>query len=331
MTPSISGRTSRREWRIRGGPLLRAEPQKADRGHRKCLLRAIRLGLAVLVASVISGIGTAYSQPVPEAFRGSDQPVDSLRAALHLPVTTSIRSAYMRRVAPAMGASSPTGFGARAGDLHVGAALQWRARSYWRADGTQVDPPIDGAVAAGVGLGNPEKVLGLQVDVISFSTVRSGFGTNMGVDLKVHRVFPHQISVALGYESAFVRGETDSGSSRYAVISKWTALREDPEGVFGSLVISAGLGDGRFRPVAAWNEESSRPYPFGSIGLRIFEPLSLIADWTGQDLAIVASVAPFRRLPAVASLGFRDIAGSGYPNPRFVAAGSYLLRYPIPF
>jgi hypothetical protein len=194
-----------------------------------------------------------------------------------------------------------------------------------------VDPPVDGAVAAGVGFGNPERWFGLQVDVISFSTVRSGLGKNMGVDLKVHRILPHQISVALGHESAFVRGETDSGSSRYGVVSKWTALREIPDGVFGSFVISAGLGDGRFRPVEAWNEDSSSPHLFASIGLRILEPLSLVADWTGQDLAIVASVAPFRRLPAVASLGFRDIMGSGYPNPRFVAAAAYHLRYPTPF
>lgn len=307
------------------------------RSTRRCVqpirwfaLKSIALLPLPFFAALALNIGSSANAQSPPG-EAEDARLDSLRSSLHLPVPTIAQPGTIRRAAPAMGASSPTGFGARAGDLHVGAALQWRARSYWRADGTQVDPPVDGAVAAGVGLGNPEKVFGLQVDVISFSTVRSGFGTNMGVDLKVHRVLLHQISVALGYESAFVRGETDSGSSRYAVISKWTALREDPEGVFGSLVISAGLGDGRFRPVAAWNEESSRPYPFGSIGLRIFEPLSLIADWTGQDLAIVASIAPFRRLPAVASLGFRDIAGSGYPNPRFVAAGSYLLRYPIPF
>jgi len=260
-----------------------------------------------------------------------EQALDSLRAELRLPIPTVASPGSVRRSAPAMGASSPTGFGARAGDLAVGASAQWRARSYWRTDGTRVEPSPDGAVGAGVGFGNPERLLGIQVDVVSFSTVRSGVGTNMGVDLKIHRVLPYQLGIALGYESLLVRGETDSGSSRYAVISKWTALREDPGSSFGSAVISAGLGDGRFRSVDAWNRESSNPHLFGSVGVRIAEPLAAVVDWTGQDLALIASVAPFRRWPLIASFGFRDIAGSGYPNARFVASGSYQFRYPIPF
>jgi hypothetical protein len=312
------------------------DPQLVLRADRpgSCRNGGTRLTVPPVAAAalflVLVPIGAGYGQLATDTAIDRVEPADSLRAQFHVPVAESARSPAFQRVGPAMGASSPTGYGARAGDLYLGAALQLKARSYWRRDGTQVDPPVDGAIAGGVGFGNPERLLGLQVDVISFSTVRSGVGTNMGVDLKVHRALPHQIGLALGYESAFVRGETDSGSSRYAVLSKWTALREDSEGLFGSLVISAGMGDGRFRPVDAWNEDSSRFYPFGSIGLRIFEPLSVIADWTGQDLAVVVSVAPFRRLPAVASLGFRDVAGSGYPSPRFVAAASYAFRYPVP-
>ena len=96
-----------------------------------------------------------------------------------------------------MGASSPTAFGAQWGDLFVGAAFQARARN--------VDTH-DGSVAAGFGIGNAWRLVGLEVAAISFSTFRSGWGRRMGVDLKLHRMLPGNVGIAVGWESALLRG-----------------------------------------------------------------------------------------------------------------------------
>jgi hypothetical protein len=48
-----------------------------------------------------------------------------------------------------------------------------------------------------------------------------------------------------------------------------------------------------------------------------------VADWTGQDLTALASVAPFRRFPLVVSLGAADLTGaSNQRTPRLVGSAS---------
>jgi hypothetical protein len=216
-----------------------------------------------------------------------------------------------------MGANSPGGFGARWGDAFVGAAYQANIRN---------SPASDGAVAAGVGLGNPWTLVGLDVAVVSFSTLRSGWGNRMGMDFKVHRILPGLIGIAVGWESALLRGGTDGLRSRYAAASRWFQLRED-DAVFSALVVSAGVGNGRFVRPDDWAAGERIGY-FGSVAFRVAPPLSVIADWTGQDLALATSVAPFERHSVILVAGFVDLTGTaGDDGPRFVTSASYGFRF----
>ena len=216
-----------------------------------------------------------------------------------------------------MGANSPGGFGARWGDAFVGVAYQANIRS---------STGNDGAVAAGVGLGNPWTLVGLDVAVVSFSTVRSGLGRRMGVDFKVHRVLPGLIGIAVGWESALLRGDTDGLRSRYAAASRWFQLRDD-DALFSALVVSAGMGNGRFVRPDDW-VAGKRIGFFGSVAVRVAPPLSVVADWTGQDLALATSIAPFERHSVVFVAGFVDLTGTaGEDGARFVISASYGFRF----
>jgi hypothetical protein len=165
----------------------------------------------------------------------------------------------------------------------------------------------------------------VEVDVISFSTVRSGWGKRMGVDLIVHRLLPGGFGIALGWESLLQRGMTDGGRSRYAVVSRWWHLKEDDSAWFSGLALSAGVGDGRFRAYDDWKVDRKVVNAFGSAALRVAGPVSVVADWTGQDLMLAGSVAPLTRFPLVISTGLADVTGRAGDGSRFVATVSYTV------
>lgn len=245
------------------------------------------------------------------------QAPDSLRARFRLaepPVIEATSPA--RRPAPAMGANSPTAFGAAYGDAFVGASYTARARN--------VDAG-DGAVAMGIGVGDPWRWVGVEVDVVSFSTLRSGWANRVGVDLIVHRLLPGGFGVAAGWESLLQRGYTDGDRSRYLVVSRWTQFRDDDSAWFSGLVLSAGVGDGRFRSFDDWQADRDRVNVFGSAALRVAGPVSVAADWTGQDLMLAGSVAPLARFPLVLSAGMADVTGRAGDGARFVATASYTV------
>lgn len=229
--------------------------------------------------------------------------------------------------APSMGASSPTAFGLGWGEAYLAANFQARVRY-------SADP--DGALAAGLGLGDPAKLLGLEIDVISFSTLPSrggpaGFGGVLGVDVKLHRLFSRAFGLAVGWESVLSTSyqgvETDGGSNQYAVFSAWIPISES--GPFRDLVLSLGAGSGRFLPERKWADDADQFGPFGSIALRIAPAVSLVADWAGQDLLLGTSFAPLSRHSLVINAGVADVLGTtgGTGQARFVASTSYAFRY----
>jgi hypothetical protein len=70
---------------------------------------------------------------------------------------------------------------------------------------------------------------------------------------------------------------------------------------------------------------------FGALGLQVAEPVSVTADWSGQDLFAGVSVAPARRVPLVITAGFADLTGSAGDGARFVLATGLGFRYLPPF
>ena len=234
-----------------------------------------------------------------------------------LPVTLT-PSTLGAAASPGSSSGSPTAFGADFGSFFMGASFQER---------TRFTDTSDGSISAGFGLGNARKSVGLEVAVSVLDLSTRG-GDNAAFDrgsfsFKLHRVLPNNFAVAIGYENGIVWGFTDAGSSVYGVASKIFALQDSASKPFSSLTVSAGIGSGRFRSEDDFNDDENTVNVFGSVGLRVVEQVSAIADWTGQDLTLGASFVPFRNIPIVVTPAVSDITGSAGDGARFILGVGY--------
>lgn len=257
--------------------------------------------------------------PAAAAQTPDSVPLDELRDALRLPgEATHTPSGY----APSPTISTPTAFGASWGQQFAGASYQERTRF------TDLQ---DAAFAVGVGVGDADRWVGLEVAATSYSVRRDGgpFATG-GISFKLHRALPGTAAIAVGVENAISWGGSDAGRSPYAAVSKVFRLNDDPRRRFGAVIATAGAGTGRFRSeddIAA--DDDGAVTPFGSVALLVAEPVTVVANWTGQDLAVGTSFLPFRGVPLVFTPAMTDITNSAGDGARFVLGVGYGFRYPI--
>lgn len=226
------------------------------------------------------------------------------------------------RPGPAGSVSVPTAFGVETGEFFVGAAYQGRTR-YTDED--------DAALVFGIGVGS-RRVVALEAAVTSFSTIRGdGPGADGGLSLKLHRALPHQTGIAVGWENGVQWGQTDADETLYAVATRIVHLRADPTTPFSTAVATLGLGTGRFRPEDAVADGRETVGVFGAVGVRVTEPVSAVADWTGQDLNVALSITPIRRVPLVVTPGVADITGTAGDGARFILSVGYGMGFRLPF
>jgi hypothetical protein len=275
--------------------------------------RPERIGMAVATLLLTAGASPAIGQQVDP------------RAELRLPLPPAhFVGARGSIAAPAISIGVPTAFGAGWGDVFVGAGLQSRTRYADR---------VDGGAVVGFGLGDPWRFVGLEVSVSQFGTFRSC--CRGGVSAKGHRMVTRATSVALGWENVTGWGRlpggaenahwTDGGSSLYGALSHIFLLREESYQPLSSVAVTVGGGNGRFRRERDILDGRERVNGFASVGVRVLEPLSVVASYTGQDVAAGASVVPFRRLPVVVTVGAADLT----TDPRLVAGVGIGLSYPF--
>jgi hypothetical protein len=223
---------------------------------------------------------------------------------------------------PAASISSPTGFGVDMGEGFAGFAYQARTRFTHTNDGSAV---------VGIGLGDRERLVGLEVAATSYSTLRGGGPLETGgLSFKLHRSFGDVWGVAVGYENLVRWGGSDAGRSPYAAVTRVFQL-QDPSRPFSALAATVGAGGGRFRSEADIAADKKTVNPFGAIGLQVIEPLSLTADWNGQDLFAGVSVAPIRRVPLVINAGWADLTRNAGDGPRFILSAGLGFRWLPPF
>ena len=139
-------------------------------------------------------------------------------------------------------------------------------------------------------------------------------------------------SVALGWENAATWGRmagadeaTDAGSSVYLVGSKVLRLRENPAQPLGSMSLTLGVGTGRFRTEEQILDGRETVGVFGGGSVRLAQSVSLIADWTGQDLVAGVSLAPLRGVPLMLTPGVADLT----TEPRFILGVGYGFTFHV--
>ncbi len=278
--------------------------------------RATPMAAAGMIALALSGLGISAQA----------QQADSLQQKWLLPYPEDAQAppveiaAEKARSAPGTSTGSQIAFGASWGTAYAGIGYQHRTRYLSR---------MDGAASVGFGLGNAQKLVGLDLSVASLGSFRSFGRYSLGV--KAHRILPGNAAIAVGMENAAVIGFTDSRRSLYAVGSKQFTLRETPNEFFSSLMVSAGAGNGRYLSESDFSTGKNGMNLFGSVGLRVAEPVGLIADWTGQDLALAVSLVPFKSIPLVITPGLADVTGTAGDGARFTVGagvGVHFLTFP---
>ncbi|HEY9875216.1 MAG TPA: S-layer homology domain-containing protein, partial [Candidatus Obscuribacterales bacterium] len=222
-------------------------------------------------------------------------PVETLREQFQIsePPTIEVPVASAAVGVPAVSLTTPSAFGADFGDFFLGAGYQ---------STTRYTDTNDAGVAVGFGLGNARNLAGLEVGLASFSTSRSGLLNTGAISFKLHKLLSNDLAIAIGAENSIRYGTTtDAIPSGYGVVSKIFRLQDDASKPLSAVTVSLGVGGGRFRSESDILDGKNSVNVFGALGVRVARPLSLLADWNGQDLTLGASIAPFRNIPLVIS------------------------------
>ena len=222
------------------------------------------------------------------------------------------------QASPALSIVIPTGFGADNNTGFISATYQNRTRY------TDVS---DGSLGVGVGLGDARKSVGVEVSyaIASFGGSR-GFGSG-GFNVKVHRQLPNDFAVAAGWNGFLnLGGRNDFEQSLYGAVTKVFRTRDDINLPFSRVAVTAGIGNGQFRSEDAVAKGENNINVFGNVAVRVAQPVSLIAEWSGQDLGVGLSVAPFKNIPLVITPAVRDIIGAGN-GPRFVLGSGFAFKF----
>jgi len=244
--------------------------------------------------------------------RAVAQNVDSVRESYIIALPPRVELSKIRvRASPGSSSVTPTAYGAEWGDVFVGAGYQARTR-YSDLD--------DGAVVAGLGFGNSQRTIGIELALTSFTTVRDGFFTGSSLSFKLHRALTRNLTLAAGWEDAIhsAAPATDGGSSIYGVLSSYIPTRETEGAPFSSITLSGGVGGDRFQSEKDFDAGKHGVGVFGSVGVQVLSPISLLAEWTGQDLTLGASIVPFTRIPLFITPAYADVTGSAGDGARFI-------------
>lgn len=215
---------------------------------------------------------------------------------------------------PALSIYIPVGYGADRNTVFLSGSYQ----SSVRKDSGDV-----GAAGIGIGLGNAAKTVGVELSYALETSENFGEG---GFNAKIHRQLGQDLAGAVGWNGFLNFGRNDFEQSKYGVITKIFRTQPSLNSAFSRVSVTAGVGDGQFRSNGAVKAGDNNVNVFGNVAVRVIRPVSLIAEWTGQDLALGLSIAPFKNVPLVITPAVRDLAGAG-DGARFVLGAGTAFRF----
>jgi len=214
--------------------------------------------------------------------------------------------------APSSSIASPSGYGAQWTDFFAGVSVQNRPRFRTKANGTGF---------VGFGLGNARELLAFEVSIGLHGLIPPG--DKGALNLKIHRLLPGDLGVAIGWDNVLGWGGTDGKSAFYLAMSKNFHLKSRDTDWFSMLTLHSGVGSGGYRSEEAVFTDQNTLGWFASVGLRVLAPITIIANWSGQDLFAGFSVTPFRKTPFAFTFAAQDLTGRAGDGVRFVASVAY--------
>jgi hypothetical protein len=187
----------------------------------------------------------------------------------------------------------------------------------------------DAGAAVAISLGNPKDYVGFDLiwNIQGLSNT-SGAPNNFGdgtLSLQLSRLLTNDWSLGFGMEN-FVRFSGRNGGNvqnYYLVTTKYFALDEDTSKPFSVLYTSISLGTGRFLPAGNFNLYGGDGVNvFGSTAIQVVEGVNGIVEWSGQDLNLGISLAPFANFPLIITPGVVNLTKNNNGGAAFVITTS---------
>ncbi len=231
---------------------------------------------------------------------------------------------------PGLSVANPTGFGADGGSGAKGVSL-FSSGSFQQRTRFSKPDKSDGGIGFGLGFGDAAKAVGAEVSytVASFGGSRD-FGAG-GLNFKIHHRINEDLSVAIGGNGVFTTDKSvDFGGSYYGAVTKIVRTRPSLCKPFSRVALNGGLGNGQFRTQDDIVKDQNTVGFFGGVAVRVFCPVSILVEWTGQDLATGLSLAPplpTRKVKFAITPAIRDIVGAG-DGPRFIISAGISFQLP---
>ncbi|AFZ49135.1 hypothetical protein [Dactylococcopsis salina] len=253
-----------------------------------------------------------------EELRALIEPLDSSQFT---ELAGGIRTEQKGSLGAGISIETPNGFGGAPNSFSVGVLIQ---------DRTRFTESTDGSLSGAVSLGNPKTAVGVTTSLAIFSLIDeggsdAGFGDNGSLSFEINRNLSDFSSVGLGVENLITWGVNDAGTSTYLAFSQAFPLQEELNQPFGIAFVSAGLGNGRFRPEEDFDvdDDGTQFNFFSSAALQLIPRANVILEWSGQDLNLGLSVVPFANIPILITPSVVDLTGSAGDGARFTIGVSY--------
>ena len=198
-------------------------------------------------------------------------------------------------VSPALSINIPVGFGADQNTVFLSSTFQAVTRT---------DNYSTFHSGIGVGLGNASEGVGFELSYSQDTDAEFGDG---GFNAKLHKRFTPDFAGSLGWNGFLNTGRNDYEHSLYGALTKVFRTRESLDKRFSRVAVTAGVGTNQLRSDAAVRAGNNDINAFGNITVRVARPVSFITEWSGQDLGVGLSIAPFENFPLVITPAIRDI------------------------
>jgi hypothetical protein len=256
-------------------------------------------------------------QLIAQTGEGNPDDVNKIRQELLVEPLIKIKIAPATKPTypPGLSFAGPSAFGANMGDAFVGLS---------GATAGKTRDVIDGSTSLGFGLGDSQKLVGLEF-AYSNNSIRK-FGANGSFDLKAHRIVyakgTNQVGVAAGWNTFANYGTDPTGpSSAYGVVTSYSLLKPNDSVNKMPISFSAGVGGGSFR------QGNASTGVFGGVGVQVHPQVGVGLGWSGVGFNIGASIVPIPTLPLTITATGADLTDNSAGGTVFSLSVGYGFNF----
>ncbi|MDB9488076.1 hypothetical protein PN492_16230 [Dolichospermum circinale CS-537/01] len=259
-------------------------------------------------------------QLIAQTGDGNPDDVDKIRQDLLIEplIKLKVVPATKPTYPPGLSFAGASAFGANMGDAFVGLSAATTGNR-----GNSIND-IDASTSLGFGLGNSQKLVGLEFGFNNGSI--KNFGSNGTFDFKAHRIVyakgSNQIGVAAGWKTFAQYGnESIRPSSAYGVVTSYSLLKPNDPVNKMPISFSAGAGGGDFR------QGNASTGVFAGVGVQVHPQVGVGLGWSGVGLNLGASFVPVPTLPLTITVQGADLTDNSVGGTTFALSIGYGFNF----